>query len=641
VRRCTLRQMTGQNGKNPLLNTIESPADLRKLSAAKLPALAQELREFLIQSVSTRGGHFAAGLGTVELTIALHYVFDTPRDRIVWDVGHQAYPHKVLTGRRDQLHTIKQPGGLAPFPARSESEYDTFGVGHSSTSISAALGMAVGAERLGDDRRVVAVIGDGAMTAGMAFEALNHAGSLPTNLLVILNDNDMSISENVGALSSQLARALSGRMYAHLREGGKKVLRQMPTVWELARRSEEHLKGMVLPGTLFEELGFNYIGPVDGHDVKALVTTLKNLRQLHGPQFLHVVTRKGKGYAPAEADPIKWHGPGPFDPASGTIFKEKATGPTYSQIFGQWLCDMAARDPTIIGVTPAMREGSGLVEFSKRFPDRYFDVAIAEQHAVTFAAGLAVEGLKPIVAIYSTFLQRAYDQLIHDVALQNLPVVFALDRAGLVGSDGATHQGSYDVSFLRCIPNMAPADENECRQMLYTATTLKGPSAVRYPRGTGPGVPLVEEMTALPVGKAQTRREGRSGLAILVFGTLLEPALKIAERLDATVVNMRWIKPLDEDLVIAVASRHRAIITIEENATIGGAGSAVGELLASEGLLIPLLQLGIPDRFIEHGSRDSCLVAAGLDPAGLTSSIERWWALQTRERERIRSAGGA
>jgi 1-deoxy-D-xylulose-5-phosphate synthase len=636
--------MTGQNGKNPLLNTIETPADLRRLNAAKLPALAQELREFLIQSVSTRGGHFAAGLGTVELTIALHYVFDTPRDRIVWDVGHQAYPHKVLTGRRDRLHTIKQPGGLAPFPARSESEYDTFGVGHSSTSISAALGMAVAAERLGDDRRVVAVIGDGAMTAGMAFEALNHAGSLPTNLLVILNDNDMSISENVGALSSQLARALSGRMYAHLREGGKKVLRQMPTVWELARRSEEHLKGMVLPGTLFEELGFNYIGPVDGHDVKALVTTLKNLRQLHGPQFLHVVTKKGKGYAPAEADPIKWHGPGPFDPASGTIFKEKATGPTYSQIFGQWLCDMAARDPRIIGVTPAMREGSGLVEYSKRFPDRYFDVAIAEQHAVTFAAGLACEGLKPIVAIYSTFLQRAYDQLIHDVALQNLPVVFALDRAGLVGSDGATHQGSYDVSFLRCIPNMtlmAPADENECRQMLYTATTLPGPSAVRYPRGTGPGVPLVEEMTALPVGKAQLRREGRSGLAILVFGTLLDSAQKIAERLDATLVNMRFIKPMDEDLVISIATRHRAIITIEENSTIGGAGSAVGELLASEGLLIPLLQLGIPDRFIEHGSRDSCLVAAGLDHAGLTSSIERWWALQTRERERIRSAGGA
>jgi 1-deoxy-D-xylulose-5-phosphate synthase len=506
------------------------------------------------------------------------------------------------------------------------------------------LGMAVAADRLREDRRVVAVIGDGAMTAGMAFEALNHAGSLPTNLLVVLNDNDMSISENVGALSSQLARALSGRMYAHLREGGKKVLRQMPTVWELARRSEEHLKGMVLPGTLFEELGFNYIGPVDGHDVRSLVTTLHNLRQLHGPQFLHVVTRKGKGYAPAEADPIKWHGPGPFDPASGTIFKEKSTGPSYSQIFGQWLCDMAARDPRIIGVTPAMREGSGLVEFSKRFPDRYFDVAIAEQHAVTFAAGLAVEGLKPIVAIYSTFLQRAYDQLIHDVALQNLPIVFALDRAGLVGSDGATHQGAYDISFLRCIPNMtimAPADENECRQMLYTASTLPGPSAVRYPRGTGPGVPLVEEMTALPVGKAQLRREGRSGLAILVFGTLLDSAQKIAERLDATLVNMRFIKPMDEDLVISIATRHRAIITIEENSTIGGAGSAVGELLASEGLLIPLLQLGIPDRFIEHGSRDSCLVAAGLDYAGLTSSVERWWALQTRERERIRSAGGA
>ena len=636
--------MTAPNGKNPLLNTLDSPAELRKLPADKLPTLANELREFLIQSVSTRGGHFAAGLGTVELTIALHYVFDTPRDRLVWDVGHQAYPHKVLTGRRDQLHTIKQPGGLAPFPTRSESEYDTFGVGHSSTSISAALGMAVAAERLKDDRRVVAIIGDGAMTAGMAFEALNHAGSLPTNLLVILNDNDMSISENVGALSSQLARALSGRMYAHLREGGKKVLRQMPTVWELARRSEEHLKGMVLPGTLFEELGFNYIGPVDGHDVKSLVTTLKNLRQLHGPQFLHVVTRKGKGYAPAEADPIKWHGPGPFDPASGTIFKEKASGPTYSQIFGQWLCDMAARDPSIIGVTPAMREGSGLVEFSKKFPDRYFDVAIAEQHAVTFAAGLAVEGLKPVVAIYSTFLQRAYDQLIHDVALQNLPVVFALDRAGLVGSDGATHQGSYDISFLRCIPNMtlmAPADENECRQMLYTGTTLAGPSAIRYPRGTGPGVALVEEMTALPIGKAQLRRDGRSGLAILVFGTLLDPALKIAERLDATVVNMRFIKPMDEDLVIAMATRHRAIITIEENATIGGAGSAVGELLASEGILIPHLQLGIPDRFIEHGSRDSCLAAAGLDFAGLNSSIERWWALQTRERERMRSASGA
>jgi len=628
--------------KYPLLYAIESPADLRRMSFGELPALAAELREFLIQSVSTRGGHFAAGLGTVELTIALHYVFNTPHDRLVWDVGHQAYPHKVLTGRRDRLHTIKQNGGLAPFPARHESEYDTFGVGHSSTSISAALGMAVAAARTGSDRRVVAVIGDGAMTAGMAFEALNHAGSLPADLLVILNDNDMSISENVGALSNHFARVLSGRVYAHLREGGKKVLRQMPTVWELARRSEEHLKGMVLPGTLFEEMGFNYIGPMDGHDVKALVLTLRNIRKLRGPQFLHVVTRKGKGYAPAEADPIKWHGPGPFDPASGTIFKEKSSGPTYSQVFGQWLCDMAERDPRIIGITPAMREGSGLVEFSKRFPDRYFDVAIAEQHAVTFAAGLAAEGLKPVVAIYSTFLQRAYDQLIHDVALQGLPVVFALDRAGLVGSDGATHQGSYDLSYLRCIPNMvimAPADENECRQMLYTASALEGPAMVRYPRGCGPGVAVASELTALGLGKAQLRREGKSGLAMLAFGALVAPAQSIAERLDATFVNMRFVKPLDEDLIVALAARHRALVTIEENVTQGGAGSAVGEVLASEGLQLPLLQLGIPDRFIEHGSREGCLAAAGLDAASLSASVERWWAMQSRER--LRSAGGA
>jgi 1-deoxy-D-xylulose-5-phosphate synthase len=626
----------------PLLATISSPADLRRLSLEKLPELCRELREFLIHSVATRGGHFAAGLGTVELTVALHYVFDTPRDRLVWDVGHQAYPHKVLTGRRDRLHTIKQDGGLAPFPSRAESEYDTFGVGHSSTSISAALGMAVAAAQTGSDRRAVAIIGDGAITAGMAFEGLNHAGSLPNDLLVILNDNDMSISENVGALSNHFARALSGRVYAQLREGGKKVLRQMPTVWELARRSEEHLKGMVLPGTLFEEMGFNYIGPIDGHDVKALVSTLRNLRNLSGPQFLHVVTRKGKGYAPAEADPIKWHGPGPFDPASGTIYKEKSTGPTYSQVFGEWLCDMAEVDPQLVAITPAMREGSGLVAYSKRFPQRYFDVAIAEQHAVTFAAGLAVEGLKPVVAIYSTFLQRAYDQLIHDVALQNLPVVFAVDRAGLVGSDGATHQGSYDLSFLRCIPNimiMAPSDENECRQMLYTATTVNGPAIVRYPRGTGPGVVLQKEMTALPIGKAQLRREGKSGLAILVFGTLLAPAQAIAERLDATLVNMRFVKPLDEDLVVSLAARHRALVTIEENATQGGAGSAIGELLASEALQLPLLQLGIPDRFIEHGSREGCLAAAGLDAAGLSASIERWWALQRQER--LRSASGA
>ena len=634
--------MTGPSDNQPLLASLDSPADLRRLPVAQLPALAAELRQFLIHSVSTRGGHFAAGLGTVELTIALHYVFETPHDRLVWDVGHQAYPHKVLTGRRERLPTIKQPGGLAPFPSRGESEYDTFGVGHSSTSISAALGMAIAAAQLGESRRVVAVIGDGALTAGMAFEALNHAGSLPTNLLVILNDNDMSISENVGALSNRFARALSGRVYAHLREGGKKMLSQMPTVRELARRSEEHLKGMVLPGTLFEEMGFNYIGPVDGHDVKALVRTLRNLRKLRGPQFLHLLTRKGKGYPPAEADPITWHGPGPFDPASGTIFKEKSAGPSYSQIFGQWLCDMAEADPKIIGITPAMREGSGLVEFSKRFPDRYFDVAIAEQHAVTFAAGLATEGLKPVVAIYSTFLQRAYDQLIHDVALQHLPVMFAVDRAGLVGTDGATHQGSYDLTYLRCIPNlviMAPSDENECRQMLYTASTFGGPEVVRYPRGAGPGVPVVAQMTALPVGRAQTRREGRSGLALLVFGTLLDPSQKIAERLDATLVNMRFVKPLDEDLVIALAAQHRAIVTIEENVVAGGAGSAVGELLASEGLQVALLQVGIPDRFIEHGSRESCLAAAGLDAAGLSARVERWWALQNQER--LRSASGA
>ncbi len=634
--------MTSPPNAYPLLDAIASPADLRQVPVAKLPEVAQELRQFLIHTVATRGGHFAAGLGAVELAVALHYVYDTPHDRLVWDVGHQAYPHKVLTGRRDRLHTIKQPGGLAPFPTRSESQYDTFGVGHSSTSISAALGMAIAAERLGESRRIVAVIGDGAMTAGMAFEALNHAGSLTTDLLVILNDNDMSISENVGALSNYFAAALSGRVYRHLREGGKKVLKPIPPIWELARRSEEHLKGMVLPGTLFEELGFNYIGPMDGHDVRALVSTLRNVKKLRGPQFLHVVTRKGKGYAPAEADPIKWHGPGPFDPVSGTIFKEAATGPSYSQIFGQWLCDIAERDPKIIGITPAMREGSGLVEFSKRFPDRYFDVAIAEQHAVTFAAGLAAEGLKPVVAIYSTFLQRAYDQLIHDVALQNLPVLFAVDRAGLVGSDGATHQGSYDLSYLRCIPNlviMAPSDENECRQMLYTGTTLPCPSVVRYPRGTGPGVALEKAFTALPVGRALLKREGGSGLALLAFGPMLEPAARIAEHLDATLVNMRFVKPLDEALILELAGRHRAFITLEENAVQGGAGSAVAELLAAEGLSLPLLQIGIPDRFIEHGSRSSCLAAAGLDAQSLGAAVERWWSLQPHDR--IRSVGSA
>ena len=629
--------MNGVDSGFPLLSKVQTPADLRALPPAELPGVCRELREYLIRSVATRGGHFAAGLGTVELTVALHYVFDTPVDRLVWDVGHQAYPHKVLTGRRDRLHTIKQRDGLAPFPTRAESPYDTFGVGHSSTSISAALGMAVAAQRRGESRRVVAVIGDGAITAGMAFEALNNAGSLKADLLVVLNDNDMSISENVGAMSNYFARILSGRTYATLREGSKKVLRQMPTVWELARRSEEHVKGMVLPGTLFEELGFNYIGPIDGHDVETLERTLRNQRQLKGPQFLHVVTRKGKGYAPAEADPIKWHGPGPFDPVSGTIYKEKSTGPSFSQVFGQWLCDMAERDPDIVGITPAMREGSGLVEFSRRFPDRYFDVAIAEQHAVTFAAGLACEGLKPVVAIYSTFLQRAYDQLVHDVALQDLPVVFALDRGGLVGSDGATHQGAYDVSYLRCIPNMVlmtPADENECRQMLYTATTLRHPSAVRYPRGQGAGVPVQAEMTALPVGRGELRREGRSGLAILCFGTLLPSAMEIAERLDATVANMRFVKPLDDALVLSLAAGHRAIVTLEENAVAGGAGSAVAELLAAEGVAVPHLMLGIPDRFIEHGSREDCLEAAGLDLAGIAGAIEPWWGHQASRHAR-------
>jgi 1-deoxy-D-xylulose-5-phosphate synthase len=632
--------MPAQDDAPLLLDAIENPADLRKLDAAKLVQVSQELREFLIRSVASRGDHFEASLGAVELTVALHYVFNTPHDRIVWDVGHQAYSHKALTGRRARLHTVKEHGGLAPFPARKESEYDTFGGGHSSSSIGAALGMAVAAARLGEERRVVAVIGDGALTAGMAFEALNHAGTLPANLLVVLNDNDQAIADNVGTLSNYFARALSGRVYAHLRESGKKVLRQMPTALELARRSEEHMKGMVLPGTMFEEMGFNYIGPMDGHDVRALVRTLRNVKELKGPQFLHVVTRKGKADAPAEA--IKRHGPAPFDPASRTVVKDKSTGPTYSQVFGEWLCDMAARDPKIIGITAGMREGAGLVEFSSRFAERYFDVAIAEQHALTFAAGLAAEGQKPVVAIYSTFLQRGYDQLIHDIALQNLPVVLAIDRAGLVGADGASHQGSYDLSYLRCVPNlviMAPADENECRQMLYTATTLSGPAAVRYPRGAGPGCAVVAEMSALPIGRAQLLREGRSGLLLLAFGALVGAAQKVAERLDATLVNMRFVKPLDENLVVSMATRHRAIVTLEENATAGGAGCAVGELLAAEGLQVALLHLGIPDRFIEHGSREECLQAAGLDVASVAGAVERWWALQAPQA--ARAASGA
>ena len=611
------------------LAAIASPEDLRRLPESELPAIAAELREYLVQTVARMGGHFAAGLGTVELTVALHYVYDTPHDRLVWDVGHQAYPHKVLTGRRDRLASIKLKDGLAPFPCRRESEYDTFGVGHSSTSISAALGMAIANERSGGNRRVVAVIGDGAISAGMAWEAMNHAGSLDNDLLVVLNDNDMSISRNVGALSNYFARLLSGRTYDHLRENSKKVLRKMPVAWELVRRSEVHAKGMILPSTVFEELGFNYVGPIDGHDVKLLVETLRNMRQLKGPQFLHIVTQKGKGYAPAEADPITWHGPGPFDPASGQMRKESGGGPSYSQVFGQWLCDMAELDPRIVGITPAMREGSGLVEFERRFPERYFDVAIAEQHAVTLAAGLACDGQKPVVAIYSTFLQRAYDQLIHDVALQNLPVVFAVDRGGFVGGDGATHQGAFDLTYLRCIPNMvvmAPSDEDECRQMLYTATTLDQPAAVRYPRGQGTGTAPQREMRALPVGKAVLRREGRGGLALFAFGSMVPAAERLAGSCDATVVNMRFVKPLDEDMVVEIARRHRAIVTLEENVVAGGAGAAVLECLQAHDLQLPVLLLGIPDRFIQHGSRNENLADAGLDDASLRLAIERFWS---------------
>ncbi len=612
----------------PLLSRIDSPADLRQLPESDLQQVADELRAYLIKTVSGVGGHFAAGLGVVELTVAAHYVFDTPNDRLVWDVGHQAYPHKVLTGRRDRLATIRKKGGLSPFPRRDESEYDTFGVGHSSTSISAALGMAIAAQQKGEhDRHVVALIGDGAMTAGMAFEALNHAGSLNANLLVVLNDNDMSISGNVGALSNYFAKVLSGQVYSHIREGGKKALSIMPPVQEWARRSEEHVKGMVMPGTLFEELGFNYIGPVDGHDLHTLVKTLRNMRALKGPQFLHVVTRKGKGYEPAEKDPIKWHGPAAFDAATGVIKKEKpGQGPTYSEVFGQWLCDMAAREPKLMGITPAMREGSGLVQFAEKFPDRYFDVGIAEQHAVTLAAGMATEGLKPVVAIYSTFLQRGYDQLVHDVAIQNLPVLFALDRAGLVGPDGATHAGSFDYAYMRCLPNlvlMAPADENECRQMLYTGMTLDQPSAVRYPRGRGPGAKIESEMRALPVGKAEVRRRGKK-VALLAFGAMVEAARPAAEALDATLVNMRFVKPLDEELLLELAGGHTHFVTLEDHAVMGGAGGAVAEFCAARGLQLPLLNLGLPDLFQEHASREEALQEAGLDAVSIRASVETW-----------------
>ncbi|MCV2354373.1 1-deoxy-D-xylulose-5-phosphate synthase [Paucibacter sp. B2R-40] len=624
----------------PLLRTIDSPADLRRLPRSELVKLAGELRAYVLDTLSNSkvGGHLGSNLGTVELTVALHYVFNTPEDRLVWDVGHQTYPHKVLTGRREQLATIRHLGGISGFPRRDESPFDTFGTGHSSTSISAAHGMAMAAKIKGEDRRAVAIIGDGSMTAGMAFEALNNAGvphgGLLGNMLVILNDNDMSISPPVGALNKYLARLMSGNFYSSAREGAKSVLKNTP-LYEFARRFEEHTKGMVVPGTIFEEFGFNYVGPIDGHDLDALIPTLENLRAKKGPQFLHVVTKKGQGYKLAEADPVKYHAaPGKFDPAVGFVKSATPAKTTFTQVFGEWLCDMAEQDKRLVGITPAMREGSGMVEFHKRFPTRYHDVGIAEQHAVTFAAGLACEGLKPVVAIYSTFLQRAYDQLIHDVALQNLPVVFALDRAGLVGADGATHAGNYDIAFTRCIPNMAvltPADENECRQALFTAYQHNGPVTVRYPRGAGAGVALEKEMTAQAWGRGEIRRESskvqaRPGqdtprIAILAFGTLLYPALQAGEQLDATVANMRFVKPLDQALVAELARTHDAFVTVEDGCVMGGAGSAVMEAMQAAGFNLPVLQLGLPDEYIEHGDVASLMSACGLDAAGIEQSI--------------------
>ena len=606
----------------PLLDTIDSPSQLRELDQKKLPQYAKELRDFLIESVAKTGGHLSSNLGTVELTIALHYVFNTPHDQLVWDVGHQTYAHKILTGRRNGMSKLRMHGGIAGFPRRDESKYDAFGTAHSSTSISAALGMAVAAQLNNTDRRAIAIIGDGAMSAGMAFEALNNAGVMDANLLVILNDNDMSISRPVGALNNYLAKLMSGRFYATARRAGEKVLGVVPPMLELAKRAEEHVKGMVTPGTLFEEFGFNYIGPIDGHDLDVLVTTLNNIKLLDGPQFLHVVTRKGAGYKVAEEDPILYHGVGRFDPEEGIV--TKATGkPSYTQLFGDWLCVMAAQDPRLIGITPAMREGSGLVRFSQEYPNRYFDVGIAEQHAVTFAAGAACDGLKPVVAIYSTFLQRAYDQHIHDVAIQNLPVVFAIDRAGLVGADGPTHAGSFDLSYLRCIPNMtvmAPADENECRQMLYTAYKLDTPTAVRYPRGSGAGVKVRKEMQALPIGRGEIRRHGKK-IALLAFGSMLTPCLQAAEELDATVANMRFIKPLDDDLVASLAASHDLLVTVEENTVMGGAGSAVTESLNSQRIIVSVLQLGLPDIFIDQGDHGQMLADCGLDKKGILQSI--------------------
>lgn len=608
----------------PLLPTISDPSQLRGLDRAQLKQLADEVRACVLDNVSRTGGHLSSNLGTVELTVALHHVFDTPHDRLVWDVGHQTYPHKILTGRRERMPTLRQLGGLSGFPQRTESEYDTFGTAHSSTSISAALGMAMAARQKGENRHAIAVIGDGAMTAGMAFEALNNAGVYEDcKLLVILNDNDMSISPPVGALNRYLAQLMSGNFYAAAKSVGKTVLRKAPPLFELAKRLEEQAKGMVVPATLFEKFGFNYVGPIDGHDLDSLIPTLENLKHLEGPQFLHVVTKKGQGYKLAEADPVAYHGPGKFDPSVGLVKPASAPKTTFTQVFGQWLCDMAAHDARLVGITPAMREGSGLVEFEQRFPDRYYDVGIAEQHAVTFAAGLACEGLKPVVAIYSTFLQRAYDQLIHDVAIQNLPVVFALDRAGLVGADGATHAGAYDIPFLRCVPNMSiacPADEAECRQLLTSAFEQDHPVSVRYPRGAGVGKLPNASLDALPLGKGEVRRQG-TRIAVLAFGTLLYPALAAGEALNATVANMRWVKPLDRELLLEIARTHDAIVTVEEGAIMGGAGSAVSEALQEAGLIRPMLQLGLPDRFIEHGDPVKLLSGIGLDAPGIEQSI--------------------
>jgi 1-deoxy-D-xylulose-5-phosphate synthase len=610
-----------------MLESIHSPADLRKLQRGDLPRVAADVRQCVLDNVSQTGGHLSSNLGTVELTVALHYVFNTPEDRIVWDVGHQTYPHKILTGRRERMPTLRQLGGLSGFPRRDESEYDTFGTAHSSTSISAALGMAIAARQKGESRHAIAVIGDGAMTAGMAFEAMNNAGIEDCKLLVILNDNDMSISPPVGALNRYLAQLMSGRFYSTAKSMGKNVLKGAPPLFELAKRFEQHAKGMVVPATMFEQFGFNYIGPIDGHDLDSLIPTLENIKHLQGPQFLHVITKKGQGYRLAEEDPVNYHGPGKFDPKVGLVPATKPAKPAFMHIFGQWLCDMAAADKRLVGITPAMREGSGMVEFHKRFPDRYYDVGIAEQHAVTFAAGLACEGLKPVVAIYSTFLQRGYDQLIHDVALQNLPVVFALDRAGLVGADGATHAGAYDIAYLRCIPNMSiacPSDERECRLLLSTAYAQNHPVAVRYPRGAGVGVAAGTDLDTVPLGKAEIRREG-AVLCILAFGTLLYPALEVAEKLNATVVNMRWAKPLDETMVLQMAAKHTCFVTLEDACVMGGAGSAVGEFLQKSNLQIPLLSLGLPDQFIEHGDPAKLMAMQGLDAAGIEKAISNQW----------------